>query len=237
MAKQTLKEKIERVGFCIFTGFAWYLIISFFLLSDYPIYDSSFDHKKAYEVIKDGLIISAAFLAPVAAFVLFSDWKEPYVEKVIEDDSLKIYEGINNGMNELHRILFEIDNSDNFKEDDDSVPAELINELFEKTDKLKMLNVHLGARSSATKNFTECAADLLEKIRGVSNELSTLCSEQLRICNPHVHNDLSCDDQEFSERRQREYECLYSQVSQTIPELKTLERELKMLCDELKIKA
>ncbi|MFX6609258.1 hypothetical protein ABTG82_19915, partial [Acinetobacter baumannii] len=55
-----------------------YLLISFFLLSDYPIQDYPFNHKKTYEVLKDALSLAAAFLAPVAAFVLFSDWRDQH---------------------------------------------------------------------------------------------------------------------------------------------------------------
>lgn len=54
------------------------VFISFFLLSDYPIQDYPFNHKKTYEVLKDALSLAAAFLAPVAAFVLFSDWRDQH---------------------------------------------------------------------------------------------------------------------------------------------------------------
>lgn len=87
MAKKTLKQKIELVGFWTFGGLFWYLVISFFLLSDYPIYDQPFNHKKAYEVIKDAFGLAAAFLAPVAAFVLFSDWRKEHTEKKLESDT------------------------------------------------------------------------------------------------------------------------------------------------------
>ncbi|KAB0455613.1 hypothetical protein QM281_15410 [Acinetobacter baumannii] len=78
MAKKELKNKIKIVGFWTFGGVFWYLVISFFLLSEYPIQEFIFDHKKAYEVLKDALTIAATFLAPVAAFVLFSDWRDQH---------------------------------------------------------------------------------------------------------------------------------------------------------------
>ncbi|MEG8242850.1 hypothetical protein MKS77_14855 [Acinetobacter baumannii] len=46
MAKKELKNKIKLVGFWTFGGVFWYLVISFFLLSEYPIQDFIFDHKK-----------------------------------------------------------------------------------------------------------------------------------------------------------------------------------------------
>lgn len=235
MAKKTLDEKIDNIKKIFFIGTPTYILLSLLLLNDYS-YEAHFDPKKVYDVIKDGFTLSAAFLAPVAAFVLFSDWREPHIEKIIEDDSSKIYEGINNGINELLRILIEIEDSDNFKENNDSIPANLIDALSKKIENLNMLNAHLGARGSATKNFTECAADLLEQIRWLSVELAMLCTYQLKIHNPHIYNDLICDDQEFSEHIQEKYSGLHSQILQNFPEFRTLERKLKTQCDELKIK-
>ncbi|HAV4685388.1 TPA: hypothetical protein JIU33_10765 [Acinetobacter baumannii] len=78
MANKSLNEKFKIIGFWTFGGIFWYLLISFFLLSDYPIQDYPFNHKKTYEVLKDALSLAAAFLAPVAAFVLFSDWRDQH---------------------------------------------------------------------------------------------------------------------------------------------------------------
>jgi len=234
MAKKTLEEKIKDVVFYTTAFFIMYLIVGFLIKTEYLHCELTWD--KLYDLFRDALTLTAYFLAPVAAFVLFSDWREPHIEKIIEDDSSKIYEGINNGINELLRILFEIEDFDNFKENNNSIPANLIDELSKKIEKLNMLNAHLGARGSATKNFTECAADLLEQIRWLSVELAMLCTYQLKIHNLHVYNDLICDDQEFSEHIQEKYSGLHSQILQTFPEFRTLERKLKTLCDELKIK-
>ncbi|MBT1524309.1 hypothetical protein [Acinetobacter pittii] len=78
MANKSLNEKFKIIGFWTFGGIFWYLLISFFLLSDYPIQDYPFNHKETYEVLKDALSLAAAFLAPVAAFVLFSDWRDQH---------------------------------------------------------------------------------------------------------------------------------------------------------------
>ncbi|WP_262449837.1 hypothetical protein [Acinetobacter pittii] len=96
MAERELKDKIKIVGFWTFGGVFWYLLISFFLLSDYPIQNYNFDHKKAYDVLKDSLTIAAAFLAPVAAFVLFDDWRTSHRLKNNESDVLNILKRIRN---------------------------------------------------------------------------------------------------------------------------------------------
>jgi len=96
MAEKELKDKIKIVGFWTFGGIFWYLVISFFLLSDYPIQKFHFDHKKAYEVLKDALTIAAAFLAPVAAFVLFDDWRTSHRLKINETEVLEILKRVRN---------------------------------------------------------------------------------------------------------------------------------------------
>lgn len=91
MAKKTLEEKIKLVGFWAFGGVCWYLVIAFFLKSNYPIYDYDFNRSVAYDVVKDALTLAAAFLAPVAAFVLFADWREQHREINQENQASKIY--------------------------------------------------------------------------------------------------------------------------------------------------
>lgn len=48
------------------------------------------DRGAAYDVIKDALTLAAAFLAPIAAFVLFSDWRSEHKEVGNEKNSQEI---------------------------------------------------------------------------------------------------------------------------------------------------
>ncbi|MFW6538979.1 hypothetical protein [Acinetobacter baumannii] len=78
MLKKSLHDQIKIIGFWTFGGVFWYLVIAFFLKSKYPIFDYSFNLENAYDVIKDALTLAASFLAPVAAFVLFTDWRDEH---------------------------------------------------------------------------------------------------------------------------------------------------------------
>ena len=62
MKKKTLEEKIKRVGFWTFGGVFWYLVIAFFLKSNYPIYVYNLVRSAAYDIIKDALTLAAALL-------------------------------------------------------------------------------------------------------------------------------------------------------------------------------
>lgn len=99
MAKKKLEDQIRIIGYWIFGGVFWYLVVSFFLLSNYPIQDYIFDHQKAYDVLKDAFTLAAAFLAPVVAIVLFSDWRTEHKVK----NTLQLLE-------DLMNLSFEIKN-------------------------------------------------------------------------------------------------------------------------------
>ena len=103
MTKKTLEQKIKLIGFWTFGGVFWYMVISFFLLSDYPIQEQPFNHKRAYEVIKDALGLAAAFLAPVAAFVLYCDWRDEHMAITNAEESNKI-------VRLIQKLHFEINN-------------------------------------------------------------------------------------------------------------------------------
>lgn len=89
MSNKTLQEKIDLVKWCAIGFTILYIIVGAFLVSDYPLKKSTFDPVKTYNLIKDALTITAYFLAPIAAFVLFSDWRKEYRsinnEKVVLD--------------------------------------------------------------------------------------------------------------------------------------------------------
>lgn len=136
MAKNKLNEKIKNICFWTFAGIFWYLLISYFLLSDYPIQNFPFNHKKAYEVLKDALTLAATFLAPVAAFVLFSDWRESHVEIRNENIGLDLYHFIIKTNNDLDRIDIKF----RFKHSKIEKPEEVL----EKAHDIKLLILEKG---------------------------------------------------------------------------------------------
>ncbi|MCU4434730.1 hypothetical protein KTH93_04465 [Acinetobacter bereziniae] len=90
MAKKTLEEKIELVCWWALGLTILYFLVGAFLISDGP----KFDPTKTYNLLKDTLTLTAAFLAPAFAFVLFSSWKEQYFQTKIEKDAQAIYEDV-----------------------------------------------------------------------------------------------------------------------------------------------
>lgn len=88
MDNNQLNRNILKIGMWIFSFFFWYLVVAFFLKSNYPIYEQPFNRKEAYEALRDALTLSAYFLAPAVAFILFSDWREQH--KIINNEKVSV---------------------------------------------------------------------------------------------------------------------------------------------------
>lgn len=97
MKKKTLREKINIVCWWAVGLTVVYFIIGVILKSDGP----KFDPIKTYDLIKDTLTLTATFLAPVAAFVLFSDWREEHKIKSL----LSLMDSIKNTTKEIEGLL------------------------------------------------------------------------------------------------------------------------------------
>lgn len=89
MARKTLKEKISDVVFWTVIFLILYLIVGYLLESLWLSKPLKLDD--IYDLLKDGFGITAAFLAPVAAFLLFSDWREQHNKQVRNEFALKVF--------------------------------------------------------------------------------------------------------------------------------------------------
>lgn len=92
MVKDDLKVKIKMIWIWTIIGIGVFLIISFFLKSSYPISHYKFNLSDAYDVLKDALTLAAAFLAPIAALVVFNDWRETHARITNEKLSSEVIE-------------------------------------------------------------------------------------------------------------------------------------------------
>ncbi|MEO4207805.1 MULTISPECIES: hypothetical protein [Acinetobacter calcoaceticus/baumannii complex] len=143
MAKKSINEKIKNVGKWSVCGVIGYLILAFILKSKYPITHYDFNQDIAYDVIKEALTLAAAFLAPIAAFLLFSDWREQHNKQVRNDFALKVFNQFDifsAKINQAGYILLELEfvipeNSRN-NGDPDRVPLYLDNPIFIENRKL-----------------------------------------------------------------------------------------------------
>lgn len=172
MVKKTLGERIKQVGFWTFGGIFWYLVIAFFLKSNYPIYEYSLDRSTAYEVIKDALTLAAAFLAPVAAFVLFTDWRVQHIEKRKEQESEVILSRINILLEKLAQLYVSVCRDENIN--NEAASLDIVKQEFLITLECKALEKitekSFGPDSGA-KDFYNTSKKILKEINQIGKKL------------------------------------------------------------------
>lgn len=117
MIKKKFNEKIEEVAFWTFRFLFWYLVVAFFLKSNYPINEYKFNNSMAYDVLKDALTLAAAFLAPVAAFILFSDWRVQHKEVALEKNTQESYKNLNDCFKAILDFKYEVCKGEKLDED------------------------------------------------------------------------------------------------------------------------
>lgn len=138
MGSGDLKENMKKVGMYSFTFLFWYWVIAFFLKSEYPIYNYSFNRRDAYEVVRDGLTLLAYFLAPVVAFLLFNDWRSQHSEIKNEEVTQDIWKLVDK-ISVLLNFSAYSPNSEEFHENSSKV-YELIGNLDIQKDLLRLNN-------------------------------------------------------------------------------------------------
>ncbi|EXB27200.1 hypothetical protein J537_0558 [Acinetobacter baumannii 1437282] len=184
MTTNKLQKKIKMVRFWAFAGIFWYLVIAFFLKSEYPIFHYKFNPKDTYDVLKDALTLAAAFLAPVAAFILFSDWRESHVEIRNENIGLELYHFIIKTNNDLDRIDIKF----RFKHSKIERPEEIL----EKAHDIKLLILEKGMLVSSLdsdnstnelREFAKLTHSLIMDMLMFVNYLITLASLKVQLLN------------------------------------------------------
>lgn len=110
MKNETLKDKIKKVYWGAVGFTLIYFIIGAYLNSDGP----KFDPKKTYELIKDALTLTATFLAPVAAFVLFSEWRVQHQAQKLELESENLIKKIYDSHLKLLELLNAVCSGDKY---------------------------------------------------------------------------------------------------------------------------
>lgn len=93
MAKKTLEEKIKDIVFYATVFFILYLIIGFLIKSEW-LSNFKDNWTYSYELLMDAFTLTAYFVAPVAAFVLFSDWRMQHKEVSNEKNSHEVRQAL-----------------------------------------------------------------------------------------------------------------------------------------------
>ncbi|HEC0425313.1 TPA: hypothetical protein R1R70_003954, partial [Acinetobacter baumannii] len=161
----------KRVFYFIGGGIVVYLLISFTILSSFPWYPYQLNKKLAYEVLKDAFTIGAAFLAPIAAFVLFTDWRvEHRIKSTLQllEDLKNLSYDIKNGLGFYNAKIitekeFPIKEFRN-REDRQTIQWQLI--------KLKRMNGQFLIDNVEVKKFQNLQSNFVDFVDKILNDMN-----------------------------------------------------------------
>lgn len=176
MAKKTLNKKVVDVVFWTSIFLVMYLIVGFLLGSSWLSKGLTFS--ESYNLLKDGLSITAAFLAPIAAFILFTDWREQHVEQKVE----KIYEDVwllNKKLNrEIILVLptFEAGNTTVYRGRREAL-------LCNNDEIMAKIYTLAGYESMDTSDFTELSLQINKDITGVISDIDDAVKKINKLSN------------------------------------------------------
>ncbi|MCG5256906.1 hypothetical protein [Acinetobacter pittii] len=236
MTNKSINEKFKIVGFWTFCGIFWYLVIAFFLKSNYPIFNFRFNPSEAYDVLKDALTLAAAFLAPVAAFVLFSNWREQHIEVEIEKNGIELYERLILIKDEISRI--ESDMCYQFSESKKDLEDRLTILLLDKIFQVNLIKNRLRKRNSSTVTFCSLADQIGNDVDVCFACLLNMYTVKNKMKNPTVFNFeyLHESNEEFIGRYQEKFNDFESQYIVAFKKLEDDLKSLDKLTDTLRIK-
>lgn len=233
MAKKTLEEKIKLVCWWALGLTILYFLIGAWLISDGP----KFDPTKTYNLLKDTLTLTAAFLAPVAAFVLFSDWREQHIEKLLEQESSEIYASYIDILDTWQHYRFEVEDDEVFTQSTiESREAKHFG-LMDRVEKAIQITEQLQSRDIKAKEFTELALNCFKEIRNLIFELNILGSFKEKQFNPQKYNFEYTDESnsEFSSRMELNFEGMQEQMMTNLSRVYGNKSKLFAFSSNLKI--
>ncbi|HFF2590174.1 hypothetical protein [Acinetobacter baumannii] len=159
MFKRTLSQKIKDVVFYSLVFFILYTIIAYLLETNWL--SKTIDLPKINGILKDSLTLTAAFLAPGAAFILFTDWREQHNKQVRNEFGLKVFNQFEKFSREIDQFGFI------YTELECLLPDEA-------KDKLDPFRIRLGLDHPIFKNNEHLIKSLLKQFQLIQDEFNTL---------------------------------------------------------------
>ncbi|HEM8709447.1 TPA: hypothetical protein U2Q76_000376 [Acinetobacter baumannii] len=236
MKDKTLEQKISLAIFGTVVFFAILFALGVFLktdlLSKWPTAN------EAYEIGRDALTLTAYFLAPLTALLLFSDWRLEHVEKSREQQGKAIYNlvlQINSLLGELER---EIEEESNFSTDVSPIVEDLSKELIKKLSNIQHELNDFDYEDSEANEFRVAVEAIIKDFRGNYYLLSRKFTVLVKQHNPSKYNHeyLNEDNEDFIARQEGLYEEYNNEYVEGFGRIHSQLEDLKSLHNALKVK-
>lgn len=231
-----LKEKIRDVVFWICAGGAIYLIVAFLMKTDWL--SSPKKLSELYEIIRDTLTLMAYFLAPAAAFVLFSDWRMEHIEKTREQQGSDIYNLFLNINSDFVELNIEMQEEESFSEEGRVLIEQMQKNLLGQLYRLDRLIAEFDFDDLDSKKFQALSKQMIYQLFEMFSYQGFMFSSLLKVNNPEefmgeYENESA---EEFAEVYQEKFEQDYNNYNESSSKLYDLSEQMKLLKDALKVK-
>lgn len=223
MARKKLKDKLELSIFWLGLFCLTYLIFGFILKCDLnkPIDSSIF-----YEVLKDALTITATFFAPIAAIILFSDWRvEHRVKETFQllEDIKNLSFNIQNGLGHYHaKIIKEKEN--NSKVFANREDRQLI---LKQTIELERMSNEFLVSNKEIETFKELVVNFNEQSNKALDQLHMMEYFSFSIVNENYFNDNNYNRANYAKNSEN-YDEIFPEICNRAKEINLQVTTLKL---------
>lgn len=236
MKGKTLEQKSSLALFGTAVFFAILFALGVFLKTD--LLSKCPTANEVYEIGRDALTLTAYFLAPLTALLLFSDWRLEHVEKTRE----KQVESIYSSEQKLYSALFDLDSEIEYEE---SLKKEgqkaienrqkiLLSDLF----KFENLLNEFDYDDENSLKYKQLAKDILYQYKEMFYYIGLKYSSLLKMNDPKQYNTQYIDetDEQFIDRFQSMYEQDNDNYHEAVGKAWRLREGMKPLKSALMIK-
>jgi hypothetical protein len=236
MKNKTLKQKISLTLFGTVVFFAFLFALGFVLKTE--IISRSPTANEVYEIGRDALTLTAYFLAPVTALILFSDWRLEHVEKSREEQGKEIYNLVKQVDSQIHDFHMDVVDEENYSEVQSKYMENNFKEILNNIFKLEALLNEFefdDANAIAFKSMVKQILDIqLETYMYVERMYSSVIkANDIATYKTLYTNDT---DEEFLAEQQKNYDEAEGYVQENFHKKYPLLQELKPLKNSIKVK-
>lgn len=236
MKGKTLEQKISLALYGTAIFFAFLFALGLILKTDL------FNHwptgNEVYEIGRDSLTLTAYFLAPATALLLFSDWRLEHVEKSREQQGKEIYNLVKQVDSYLKELESEVEDEDNVRNDLSPKVEEVSRELIKQLSALQQNINEFSFDDEPALAFKKKVEDVLNNFRENYFLLTKIFSVLVKKHNPSKYNTeyLGEDNDSFVERQNSLYEELNGMYVENFGNNYHNLNEIRELHDQLKVK-
>ncbi|MDC5602482.1 hypothetical protein OFM92_05980 [Acinetobacter baumannii] len=235
MTGKTLKQKISITIFGAAVFFAVLFALGFILKTE--ILSRCPTGNEVYEIGRDALTLTAYFLAPVAALILFSDWRKEHVEKSRESQGKEIYDLIYQLDYEINNLRYESDEEEAFTKEGRKLVERKQFEIQHQIYRLDKLIFDFDYDDEKSQEFKLLGESIQTSMQSMLTYLNLMFSTLVRMNNPEEFMGEYINDnvEDFIDATERDYEDYFQNFIIDAGKVSELKKQAKILKDALKV--